>query len=221
MKLATIAITGTGSGFGWNLAEAALSREAEFISAGRSHHPKSTENIHCDLDEQGQGSLFEFGISIEHLDLLILNAYAFDSAQLSSDVTSEEMLRHFTQNVIGQRAILDQFLAKFTIEKVAVVSSGAAHKGYAGWLNYCVGKAAFDSLIRVYAEENLDTKFFSISPGVISTPMNRRLRESREASQFSWLEKLKSPRDAFSTAEAFLRLCLDSELQSGSWTAVE
>jgi len=219
-KHSTIAITGTGSGFGWSLAESALSRKADLISIGRSHHPKALLNIDCDLSEVAQGLRLRADQKLPRIDLLVLNAYEFGSAKRSTDVTSQELLRHFEINVIGQREVLDHFLTLASLDRVAIVSSGAARRGYQGWLSYCVGKAAFDSLIRVYSEEFPETNFFSISPGVISTPMNFRLREAPDAREFSWFDKLQAPKEAGRTAGEFLSLCLDSPPESGSWTAL-
>lgn len=219
-KHSTIAITGTGSGFGWSLAESVLSREADLISIGRSHHPKALIKVDCDLREAAQGLSLRADEKLPRIDLLVLNAYEFGSARRSKDTTSQELLRHFEINVIGQREVLDHFLTRASLERVAIVSSGAAHRGYEGWLSYCVGKAAFDSLIRVYSKEFPETNFFSISPGVISTPMNFRLREAPDAREFGWFEKLQSPREAGRAAEDFLSLCLDAPPESGSWTAL-
>jgi NAD(P)-dependent dehydrogenase (short-subunit alcohol dehydrogenase family) len=216
----TIAITGTGSGFGWSLAESALSRAADLISIGRSHHPESQKKIDCDLREAAQGLRLGADEELPRIDLLVLNAYEFGFARRSMDITSQELLRHFEINVIGQREVLDHFLTVASLERVAIVSSGAAQRGYEGWLSYCVGKAAFDSLIRVYSKEFPETNFFSISPGVISTPMNFRLREAPDAREFGWFEKLQSPKETGKTADEFLSLCLDSQPESGSWTAL-
>jgi len=64
--------------------------------------------------------------------------------------------------------------------KVLNISSGAAHKAYAGWSIYCATKAALDQFTRCLALEQAGrpngAKVVALAPGVIDTAMQTAVR---------------------------------------------
>ncbi|MFW6364147.1 MAG: SDR family NAD(P)-dependent oxidoreductase [Spirochaeta sp.] len=107
--------------------------------------------------------------------------------------------------------------------RLAQISSGAAHHGYAGWALYCSGKAAMVNAMRAIALEHIGSSIdvFSIDPGLIDTEMQQEIRNSSKA-DFPAVEKfirrqkdgeLKTPED---TAAAVYRICGLPEIEPGS-----
>ena len=56
------------------------------------------------------------------------------------------------------------------------ISSGAATKNYDGWLNYCVTKSAFRSMLLQYQKDLPKLNFKLISPGILNTSMNKKIK---------------------------------------------
>ena len=49
-------------------------------------------------------------------------------------------------------------------------------KNYDGWLNYCVTKSAFRSMLLQYQKDLPKLNFKLISPGILSTNMNKTIK---------------------------------------------
>ncbi len=108
-------------------------------------------------------------------DLCILNAGTLGSIGLASTISDNEFLEAFKINVFANKIIIDWCIlngCKFFIG----ISSGAALKNYNGWLNYCVTKAAFRSMLLQYQKDLPKLKFKLISPGILSTDMNKKIK---------------------------------------------
>ncbi len=108
-------------------------------------------------------------------DLCILNAGTLGSIGLASTISDKEFLEAFKINVLANKIIIDWCIlngCKFFIG----ISSGAALNNYDGWLNYCVTKAAFRSMLLQYQKDLPKLKFKLISPGILSTDMNKKIK---------------------------------------------
>lgn len=82
------------------------------------------------------------------------------------------------------------------------VSSGAARTAYAGWGVYCAAKAAVERLTEVVALEEPSVRCLAVSPGVIDTDMQARIRRATP-DEFPQVEKFRQLKadDAFNTPE--------------------
>ena len=81
----------------------------------------------------------------------------------------------FKINVIANKIIIDWSIlngCKYFIG----ISSGAAIKNYDGWLNYCVTKSAFRSMMLQYQKDLPKLNFKLISPGILNTNMNKKIK---------------------------------------------
>jgi sepiapterin reductase len=89
-------------------------------------------------------------------------------------------------NVTAPMALTALFLSLTadwqTDRKILNVSSGAAHKPYAGWSFYCATKAALDQFTRCVALEQQGlangARIVSLAPGVIDTAMQEAIRRT-------------------------------------------
>ena len=111
---------------------------------------------------------------IKH-NLCILNAGTIGSFGLSNKISDQEFLEAFKVNVLANKIIIDWSVLNGCYYFIGI-SSGAATKNYDGWLNYCVTKAAFRSMLLQYQRDLPTLNFKLISPGILSTNMNKKIK---------------------------------------------
>ena len=107
--------------------------------------------------------------------LCILNAGTMGNVGSASEISDEEFVEAFKINVFANKIIIDWSIlngCKYFIG----ISSGAAIKNYDGWLNYCVTKSAFRSMMLQYQKDIPKLNFKLISPGILSTAMNKKIK---------------------------------------------
>ena len=78
-------------------------------------------------------------------------------------------------NVLANKIIIDWSISNGCKYFIGI-SSGAATKNYDGWLNYCVTKSAFRSMLLQYHKDFPKLNFRLISPGVLNTYMNKKIK---------------------------------------------
>jgi benzil reductase ((S)-benzoin forming) len=91
------------------------------------------------------------------------------------EINDEDFLESLKINVIANKIIIDWSIlngCKYFIG----ISSGAATKNYDGWLNYCVTKSAFRSMLLQYQKDLPKLNFKLISPGILNTAMNKKIK---------------------------------------------
>ena len=112
---------------------------------------------------------------IKH-NLCVLNAGTLGSIGRAPQISHEEFLEALKINVISNKIIIDWSI-KNGCKQFIGVSSGAATKNYDGWLNYCVTKSAFRSMLFQYQKDLPKLNFKLISPGILKTDMNKKIKE--------------------------------------------
>ena len=108
-------------------------------------------------------------------NLCILNAGTMGSIGSAFQIKDEELLEALNINVLANKVIIDWSIlngCKYFIG----ISSGAATKNYDGWLNYCVTKSAFRSMLLQYQKDLPKLHFKLISPGILNTSMNKKIK---------------------------------------------
>lgn len=179
--MSRILITGTSRGLGKKLFEEFLSTGDEVVSLGRSSCEIEGPYVFCDFNSpENIKELFTSNELLKkHFDIIILNAGTLGEISAANEVTKDSLLQTFNVNFFSNKIIIDECLNNSVdSQKFIYVSSGASKKGYTGWLEYCTSKSATDSMIRVYAKENPEHIFISLSPGAINTNMQNLIRKS-------------------------------------------
>jgi len=165
-------ITGASSGLGECLYKS-FSESYNVINISRSISA-SEYNIITNLNDlSGLKQKLEMN-KVKH-DLCILNAGTMGSIGSACQISDEEFLEALKINVLANKIIIDWSIlngCKYFIG----ISSGAATKNYDGWLNYCVTKAAFRSMLLQYQKDLPKFNFKLISPGILSTDMNKKIK---------------------------------------------
>ena len=167
-----IVITGASSGLGECLYKS-FSESYNVINISRTMSA-SEYNIVTNLNDlSGLKKKLEMN-KVKH-DLCILNAGTMGSIGSSCQISDEEFLEALKINVVANKIIIDWSIlngCKYFIG----ISSGAATKNYDGWLNYCVTKSAFRSMLLQYQKDLPKLNFKLISPGILSTDMNKKIK---------------------------------------------
>ena len=168
----SIVITGASSGLGEFLYKS-FSESYHVINISRTKSASETNIVtnFYDLSDLKQKLKMN---KVKH-ELCILNAGTMGSIGKADQVGDDELLKALKINVIANKIIIDWSIlngCKYFIG----ISSGAATKNYDGWLNYCVTKSAFRSMLLQYQKDLPKLNFKLISPGILSTGMNKKIR---------------------------------------------
>ena len=71
----------------------------------------------------------------------------------AGQIGDEELLQALRINVLANKFIIDWSILNGCKNFIGI-SSGAATKNYDGWLNYCVTKSAFRSMLLQYQRDS-------------------------------------------------------------------
>ena len=197
-------ITGVSRGIGRALALACCQRGDTVYAMNRS---RPTEGLaggllrfvsHDLADLDGiEAALGELLNDVEHLDLVILNAGVLGPIRDLADTPMSELQGVMDINTWANKALLDALVRKgIPVRQVIGISSGAAVNGNRGWNSYCLSKAAFVMLLKLYAAELPETHFCSIAPGLVDTAMQDYLcgLGELEAATFPSVARIQSAR---------------------------
>ena len=223
-------ITGTTSGLGSSLQQQLLNSSDEIVVLNRKKI--DIENIDeiqiSNLKNISEiiSSLSDNMSIIKDVSVCILNAGTLGQIENAVDINSSSLLDSFQINCLSNKVIVDFLLKNSECKTFIYISSGASSKAYTGWLEYCSTKSFSDAMFRVYAKENLNKIFVSVSPGAIDTKMQNQIRNS-SIEEYPDMKKfvdifgnnmLRSPFDA---ADKLLKKINDITLEdSGSFIKI-
>lgn len=209
-------ITGVSKGLGKALVEYFLERGDSVIGIGRSHKFQH-ENFHfleCDLQDIKAVQELQLG-SIKDNVLFINNAGLIGSIQRISEQSSSDIVSVLTVNTIATMLLCQKIMTDFPKNKeltIVNISSGAAKRAIPSWASYCASKAAIDIFSEtIYLEEKergRKTKIYTVSPGVIDTYMQEKIRASTVSnfSSVASFQDLKDSGNLQSTKDVVLKL---------------
>lgn len=208
-------ITGTSSGLGKAIAEAALTDPAAKVYGYARRCTISHENyFHTTIDLTDLQAVKEIEFQA-HSDavkiILINNAGTGSEIKYFGELEADKIISGYQVNAIAPHLIMNKFLSAYkaiNCEKIIInITSGAASNAYDGWSIYCATKAAIDMMSLVADKEqqirNTGFKIFAIAPGVLDTPMQDALRKT-DAHDFSRINKFKDLKESNQLAEPSL-----------------
>ncbi len=202
-------VTGASRGIGAATAEALGRAGAHVIltartSAGleeveeRIHQAGGTATI-APLDLTDPDSIGRLAQAIsgrwDKLDILVLNAAMLGTLAPVQHLDAKEFAQLFTLNVSAQAALIagfDAMLRKAGKARVVGITSSVGATPRAFWGAYGASKAAFDTLLGAYAEENRNTGKIAVAivdPGATRTKMRAQAYPGEDPAA------LKSPED--------------------------
>ena len=168
----SIVITGASSGLGECLYKS-FSKSYNVINISRSTSA-CEYNIITNLNDLSDLKLKLEMNKVKH-DLCILNAGTMGNIGLACQISDVDFLESLKINVLANKIIIDWSISNGCKYFIGI-SSGAATKNYDGWLNYCVTKSAFRSMMLQYQKDLPKFNFKLISPGILSTGMNKKIK---------------------------------------------
>jgi NAD(P)-dependent dehydrogenase (short-subunit alcohol dehydrogenase family) len=197
-----IFITGISSGLGKGIAQYALTQGVKIWAMNRNEpdwetkegilhfHPADFKNLKT-LVTNTQGLL----TNCEELDCIILNSGIISPIQDLKDTSMEIIQEVMNVNTWANKLILDAvFSSGIPVKQVVAISSGASVNGNRGWNAYSISKCALNMLIKLYSEEQEETHFTALAPGLIDSPMQDYLCGLVNNDKFPALEILKQAR---------------------------
>ena len=180
-------ITGTSSGIGKSLANLVL-RHSSVIGLSRNNSLDHEQYTHISQDLAK--------LSEEDIDQIIKQLNEYENvhvvhnagmiepiapvASISYNVFESNHKVNFLAPVRITNALLNQLKGK--IKTITFIGSGAARHTIDAWSAYCSSKAALLMFAKCLQDEfkarNTPLKVYDISPGVINTPMQEKIRQS-------------------------------------------
>jgi len=187
-------VTGASRGIGAATAEA-LAREGAHVILtarttggleeveGRIHDAGGTATI-APLDLTDGDSIARLGVAVagrwKALDLLVLNAAMLGSLSPVPHIDGKEFNQLLTLNLLAQQALIatfDPLLRKSPAARLLAVTSSVGAHPRAFWGAYGASKAALETLVLSYADENRglgSLKAAIVDPGATATAMRAR-----------------------------------------------
>jgi benzil reductase ((S)-benzoin forming) len=162
--------------------------------------------------------------------MLIHNAGNLGEIGYVGEVSEAMIQKGFQLNLITPSILTNQFLKKTQHKKRSVVgiTSGASKNAYDGWGMYCSSKAGLDAYFSVVMKEieirnDINTRIYSIAPGVVDTSMQEQIRHSNELSfsnlaRFTELKELNQLDSAENVAKKITSFLLsENPLKNGRY----
>lgn len=187
-------VTGASRGIGAATAEA-LAREGAHVILtarttggleeveGRIHDAGGTATI-APLDLTDGDSIARLGVAVAErwkaLDLLVLNAAMLGSLSPVPHIDGKEFNQLLTLNLLAQQALIatfDPLLRNSAAGRLLAVTSSVGAHPRAFWGAYGASKAALETLVLSYADENRglgSLKAAIVDPGATATAMRAR-----------------------------------------------
>ena len=212
-----IIITGVSSGIGKELALDYLNKGEVVIGIGRTN-VISHENyrfMECDLGQPESLKKLQFDFSTCESLTLINNAGAVGRIERLSEQKNSDVEEVITLNTIAPMLLTQKILKEFPLDKELTlinISSGAGKRAIPSWASYCASKAALDIFSQTVLEEELERfrkiKVYSVSPGVVDTGMQEKIRSASLPTFSSWQTfiDLKEQYNLYTTADVVIKL---------------
>ncbi len=223
-------ITGVSRGLGKEFGKAVLNREDSLWAIGRSYPKEFDNHINFIFSE---GNLLD-GIFISNLIsqlenydfsrfnnvFLINNAGTLGDIDKVENLDYENMKDVFELNTFVPILISKGFIKNTSNKRKNIVniSTGAATRPIEEMSLYCSSKSALDMFTKIIALENPMIKTIGISPGMIETDMQLKLRSKGSLENQSIYKKAKEKgkvRSSSFVAEEIIDFLLNNKVESG------
>jgi NAD(P)-dependent dehydrogenase (short-subunit alcohol dehydrogenase family) len=183
-----VVITGASRGLGAGMAEHLAAAGARLgLCARTAPAPPGGDGILArSVDVTDAAAVEAFAVEVAGrlgpIDLWVNNAGVLDPIDLVADADPAAVAANLSVNVLGvvhgSQSYIRHVRGRAGDGVLVNISSGAAHKAYAGWGAYCASKAAVERLTEVIGVEEADhgLRAYAVAPGVVDTDMQAAIR---------------------------------------------
>lgn len=193
-----VIISGTGRGVGKALANIMLEKGYVVVGVSRQNHISHPNFSFIKTDLSNEKKLLSLNFPAfknNNHTILVNNAGDIGEIKPLGKRKNNQIILEYMANIIAPTIILNKFLKQVnktskTQHTVINISSGAAFRAITSWSTYCASKSALKMLNSCVNEEFSDVKSFSISPGIVDTDMQLKIR-SADKETFSLVESFK------------------------------
>ncbi len=230
-------ITGASKGLGKSFLELLNHKNEKIVAISRSFdNALLNDNVRwvpidlSNIDELlGKLDIIFSDIKTDEIEsiTLINNAAGVGKPGDISISSPQDIQKVINLNFTSASILIGEFLKRYNDfpfkKNIINISSGAASRIISGLSLYCSTKASLNMLTKVVAEEQRTKKYpakiFAISPGMIETDMQKKLRDTNEASFRNKKIFLEAKKDGIvrSPIEAakLILSCLDNAIEIG------
>lgn len=182
-------ITGGGTGIGRALALFLAARDYQVCVVGRrvtqlqeltELSPHNIRYIVADIStEAGCDRVAETLKEVGQLKALVNNAGVIEPVLPITKLTRQAWHALLSTNLDAPLFLTQRLKNQLHGGRVLNIGSGAAYFPVHGWAAYCVSKAALAMLTRCWQLECPEIAFTSVMPGIVDTPMQAVVRDSK------------------------------------------
>lgn len=179
-----ILITGASSGIGYGLVNKFLDNNYCVYAVGRSTqlleniNNKNLKIIKADITvESNCNKIYE---AINSIELDIISNAGIAKPEAIVNLEANSLREHFEINFFAPIELVTHIVKQNKVNKVLNMSSGLAQMPSYGMFSYCTSKGALHQATKCLELESKATKFTNLRPGMVDTPMQDKLRNSRD-----------------------------------------
>ncbi|MDG2138656.1 MAG: SDR family NAD(P)-dependent oxidoreductase [Flavobacteriales bacterium] len=190
-----VIITGSSKGIGRELTLLLLENNFQVYGYARTNSIKHKHFMFTQVDLSKVGLLDNLvfpKINREDKIYLINNAGEIGVINPIGNKLTNEIIDEININAIAPTILCNNVIKTYKNKvkelNILNISSGAALRPIPSWGTYCQSKAALDMLTNMIKEENDEINALSISPGIVDTDMQRKIR-SVSSSNFPLKDK--------------------------------
>ncbi len=193
-------ITGTSSGIGKALAEAALDKgyKVSGISRRKTINHPNYRHLPYDLASYDNYHLINFNVNHDAEEVVLVNnAGWLGEVKPLAKLAPESIERAFQINTIAPAILCRMFLSQVQNQQRTVlnISSGAARYPVPSWSTYCASKAAIDLFTEVLVKDHPEVRAWSVAPGIVDTEMQGEIRQ-HDQSDFPEVERFRQYKES-------------------------
>lgn len=235
--MTTALITGGGSGIGqaltWQLAQKGLKtiivgRTVDRLNTTQQKYPNQIKTVVADIgQEQGRQAVIDAAQQATDLQYIIHNAALVKPFSPIQQLSLTQWQQAMAVNLEAPIFLSQQLIPMMATGRILHISTGLAHRAFAGMAAYCISKAALHMAYLVCQQDYAGSpiQFGSIMPGTVDTPMQQDLRSADQQdlpvqSFFKALEaddKLLSPAMVAHRITKFLLEANDNTFTEKDW----
>jgi benzil reductase ((S)-benzoin forming) len=201
-------ITGTSSGIGKALAEAALLEGHIVVGFARRNAIDHPNYRHLTIDLSDLENYASLGFDGVNEVILVNNAGSLGSVKPVAQLDPQRTEKAYHLNLIAPTILCKIFLenlSEINVRKTIInISSGAAFSPIKSWSVYCAAKAGLEMFSEVMQIDHPEIRVHTVSPGVVDTEMQGEIRRSRTEVAYKIMHVLKHP-DVFTELKLSLR----------------